>query len=401
METISTTSSTSLEKNLIQTARELGPLISQNINEEENNRRLSKPVIDALRQAGFFRLFLPKSLGGLEADPVSTAKVIEEVARHNTAAGWSLMVANSTPWWGGRLPERGIEEIFNNGSETFIAGTFHPPMKATPVDGGFIIKGRNPLFSNVHEAQWICVTAFVMEGDQIKMNNGQPEIISVFMKRDDCDILDTWYTLGMRATDSNDVLVNDVFVPDHLFFPLVPEFQPNKHYKSLLYQFPAIGACVACLISPVALAVARNAIEELKVVAANKKQLGSSVAIRERGVIQRKLGKAEAYVQSSRAYLYQKIAESWTRTLAGEKISLEEKAGLLLAAAHTNQCCYKAVDLMYSAAGSSAIYASNKMEHYFADAQVIRQHGFINDSRYETVAQVYFDLKPDLPVIAF
>jgi indole-3-acetate monooxygenase len=401
METLSTISTTPLEKNLVQAAHELGPLISQNVNQEEMNRRLSKPVLDELRKAGFLRLFLPKSLGGLEADPVSTAKVIEEVTMHNTAAGWSLMVANSTTWWGGRLPERGIEELFQTGPDTFLAGSFHPPMKAQPVDGGFIINGRNPLFSNVHEAQWIFVTAFVMENDQIKINNGHPEIIGALMKSGDCQILDTWYTLGMRATDSNDVAANGVFVPDHLFFPLVPEYQPNSYYKSLLYQFPAIGACVACLLAPVALAVARNAINELKQVAEKKMQLGSSVAIRERGVVQRKLGMAEALVQSSRAYLYQKLAESWNRTLAGEKLTLEEKAGLLLAAAHTNQSCDQAVDMMYSAAGSSAIYTSNKLEHYFADAQVIRQHGFINESRYETVAQVYFGLKPDLPVVAF
>jgi alkylation response protein AidB-like acyl-CoA dehydrogenase len=73
----------------------------------------------------------------------------------------------------------------------------------------------------------------------------------------------------------------------------------------------------------------------------------------------------------------------------------------LLAATHTNQSCLQAVDLMYSAAGSSAIYTRSKLAHYFADAQVIRQHGFANESRYETSAQVYLGLQPDLPVLAF
>jgi alkylation response protein AidB-like acyl-CoA dehydrogenase len=221
------------------------------------------------------------------------------------------------------------------------------------------------------------------------------------MKREDCEIVDTWYTLGMKATDSNDVAASEVFVPASRTFPLIPEFKAGPHFKGLLYQFPAIGLCVACLIAPVALAVARNAIEELKMLADKKTPLGSMVPIKERGVVQRKLGEAEALVQSSRAYLYQVIAESWSKTLAGEKISLKEKAGLQLAAAHTNQSCFKAVDLMYSAAGSTAIYNRNKLEHYFTDAQVIRQHGFVNESRYETVAQIYLGLQPDLPVIGF
>ncbi|HEX5025094.1 MAG TPA: hypothetical protein VFV68_07465 [Agriterribacter sp.] len=89
------------------------------------------------------------------------------------------------------------------------------------------------------------------------------------------------------------------------------------------------------------------------------------------------------------------------KTQSGQKLSLEEKASLLLAATHTNQSCLQAVDYMYSAAGSTAIYTRNKLAHYFADAQVARQHGFVNDSRYETAAQVYLGLQPDLPVLAF
>lgn len=386
---------------LLQTAAEIGPFISQYVDEEEDNRRLSVPVLAALKEAGFHRLFMPKSLGGLEADPLTVAKLIEEVSRHNTAAGWSMMVANVSTWWCRALPEKGVKEVYKDGPDILIAGAFHPPMMATRVDGGYRINGRSPLASNVNEAKWIFVTALVMEHGQPKMNNGIPEIIGVLMNAEHCEIIDTWYTLGMRASDSNDIAANDVFVPDHLFFPLVPEFEPNKYYKGKLYQFAAIGASIASLIAPIALAVAHNAIEELKLLAQKKTSFGSTVSLRERGAIQRKLGMAEALVQSSRAYLYHTIEKYWDKTQAGEKLSLEDKAGLLLASAHTNQSCLQAVDHMYSAAGSSAIYTRNKLSHYFSDAQVIRQHGFANESRYETVAQVYFGLQPDLPVLVF
>ena len=387
---------------LLEAATRIGPVISQYIDEEENSRRLSKPVLGELREAGFHMLYLPKSLGGLEADPVTTAEMVEEVARHNTAAGWSMMVANTSTWWSSRLPEKGIEEIYENGPDTLIAGAFHPPMMAVRVKGGYRINGRSPLTSNVHEAKWIFVTALVCDQQgQLKMNDGIPEVIGVYLNPEHCEIIDTWFTLGMKATDSNDIIAKDVFVPDHLFFFLAPEFQPNSYYTGPLYQFAAMGASIACLIAPVALALARNAIHELKVLAEKKTSFGATVPLRERGSIQRKLGLAEAHVQSSRAYLYHTISESWSKTLAGQKLSLEEKAGLLLAAAHTNQSCLNAVDLMYSAAGSSAIYTRNKLAHYFSDAQVIRQHGFANESRYETAAQVYFGLQPDLPVLAF
>ena len=401
MDTLTISPSSVKENDLVKVASELASILSQNIGGEENNGRLSVPVVRALKEVGFYKLYLPKSLGGLEADPVTVAKVVEEVAKHNTAAGWSLMVANTTLNFVGRIPEKGIEEIFGPGDDVFIAGSVHPPMMAARVDGGYLINGRNALVSNVHEAQWIMTLALVMEGERPKMNNGHPEIIGIYMKASDCKIIDTWSVLGMRATDSNDVEAKDVFVPHHRLFALMPGFQADGHFKGPLYRFPSAGANIACLLAPVSLAVARNAINELKAIAAKKTPLGSMVPIREKGVVQRKLGRAEALVQAARTYLHAKLEECWRRVLAGEIISLEEKADLLLAATHVNQSCLEAVELMYTAAGTNGIYMKNKLAHYFCDAQVLRQHGFMNESRYETGGQVHFGFPPDLPIITF
>jgi alkylation response protein AidB-like acyl-CoA dehydrogenase len=400
METLANSPAAAKKKDLQHLASKLNLILGQNIHEEENNGKLSAPVVNALKEAGFYKLFLPESLGGLEADPLTTAKVVEEVASHNTAAGWSLMVANTTLLMLSRIPEKGIEEIFGKDPDAFVAGTVHPPMMAARVEGGFIINGRNPLVSNVHEAHWIMVLALVIENGQPKMIDGHPEILGVYLKAGECKIIDTWQVIGMHATDSNDIEVKDVFVPDHRICYLMDEFRPGKHFAKPLYHFPAAGGNIACLLAPVSLAVAQNAINELKAIASKKTPLGSMVPIRERGVIQRKLGIAEALVRSSRVYLHDTISKCWKKVAAGESISLEEKAGLALAAAHTNQSCVQAVELMYTAAGSSGIYKKNKMAHYLADAQVLRQHGFMNESRYETAAQVFFGLPPDLPIIA-
>jgi alkylation response protein AidB-like acyl-CoA dehydrogenase len=311
------------------------------------------------------------------------------------------MVANSPNFTLSYLPEKGIDEIFGNNPDAFVAGSIHPPMRAVETKGGYIINGKNPLVSNVHEAQWIFATAMVMDGDQLKMNNGHPEIIGVILNAEDCRIIDTWHTIGMHATDSNDVEAKDVFVPAHLSFPLIPDFPAGKHFASPVFRFPVAGANIASLLAPIALAVARNSINELKLIAENKRPLGSMVPIRERGVVQQKLGRAEALLQSAKSYLYNKLSDCWKKVQAGETISLEEKAGLLLAAAHANQSCAEAVELMYRAAGTNGIYTRNKLSQYFTDAMVLKQHGFMNESRYETAAQVYFGLPPDLPIITF
>jgi alkylation response protein AidB-like acyl-CoA dehydrogenase len=122
---------------LLEIAREIGPGLSQYAEEEDRNRRPSQQTLNALKEAGLLTLFLPQSLGGIEADPLTTAEIVQEIAVHNTAAGWSMMVANTSAWWSSRLSDKGIDELYSYGPNTMIAGAFHPPMKATPVDHGY------------------------------------------------------------------------------------------------------------------------------------------------------------------------------------------------------------------------------------------------------------------------
>lgn len=386
---------------LLDTARRIAPTLAARVESEERNRQLSQETIHTLRTAGLYRMFVPRSLGGLETDPLTAARAVEEIARYNPAAAWSIMVTSTSAWWTSRLNDEGIEELYGDDADTFTAGTFHPPMLATPVDGGFLINGRSPLTSNVREAKWICVAAIVMENGKPKQVDGIPQVIGVCMKASECSVEDTWYSIGMKATDSNDTIANNVFVPHHRAFPLDPAREHNSHCSGPLYRFPAILAGPGCFIVPVAIALAANATEELLAIIDSKTPLGSMSTIKHRGTVQRKWGMAEAMLRSARAYLHHTITDAWDKTKRGITLSAGERATMQLAVAHVNQTCFQAVDLVYSAAGSTAVYTRSKISRYFLDAQVVRQHGFANESRYETGAQPTFGLPPDLPVVVF
>lgn len=96
-------------------------------------------------------------------------------------------------------------QIYAAGPSAIIATAFHPPMQATEVASGFRITGRSPLASNCHDADWLLCTALIMDGAQPRSTNGGPEVIGAILPDAECQILDTWYPLGMRGTDSNDV----------------------------------------------------------------------------------------------------------------------------------------------------------------------------------------------------
>src|SRR6266545_7732358 len=108
--------------------------------------------MQALREAGLFRLYVPRSLGGLEVDPITCARVLEEISGFDSAAGWAVMVANGVDWWCARLADEGAEEIYAQGPDAIIASAFNPPMRAAHVDGGFRVSGRNPLASHIGDA---------------------------------------------------------------------------------------------------------------------------------------------------------------------------------------------------------------------------------------------------------
>src|SRR5262245_606220 len=384
---------------LIEAAQRIAPVIRKHADEAERERRLSPAVLAALHDAGLLRMCTPRSLGGLEADPLTRALVIEEISGHDTAAGWTL--ANPLDWayLCARLPDAGAEEIYSGGADVVIAAQFGRPMQAAPAQGGYRITGRAPFVSNSHDAHWIATTATVTAGDPAQAA-GEPEVVMAYLSRESCQVIDTWHVMGMRGTGSHDVAATDVFMPAARTFPLVPEFTPGSHYRGPLYRFPLVGT-VASNLPPLLLAVARCAIAEVSALAREKVPVAASAALRHRASAQAKLAHAEAIWRAGRVLLYDTLSETWEAILAGETLSLRRKADVLLAMTHAVQGAVQAVELMYRVAGTSGVYTRSPLERYFRDVQVLRHHAFGAETRYETVAQVYLGLAPDFPVLAF
>jgi indole-3-acetate monooxygenase len=384
---------------ILEAARRITPVIREYSDEAERERRLSPPVLAALHDAGLLRMFTPRSLGGLEVDPLTRALVIEEISGHDTAAGWTLTNPLDWAYLCARLPDAGAEEIYSRGANIVIAAQFGRPMQATRAPGGYRITGRAPFVSNCHDANWFATTAIVMTGDPPQAA-GEPEVVMAYLPRESCQVIDTWHVMGMRGTGSDDVAVTDVFVPTARTFPLVPEFTPGSHYHGPLYRFPLVGIPTSGL-PPLLLAVARRAIEEVSALAQGKVPVTASTVLRERASAQAKLAQAEAILRAGRVFLYDTLSETWEATVAGETLSLRHKADVQLAMTHAVQSAVQAVELMYRMAGASGIYTRSPLERYFRDVEVLRHHAFGAETRYETVGQVYLGLPPDFPFVAF
>jgi alkylation response protein AidB-like acyl-CoA dehydrogenase len=386
------------DESLIEAARQIAPIIQEHSEIAERERRLSQPVLDALRETGLLRMTTPRSLGGLETDPVTRALVAEELGRHDSAAAWTLENPLDWAFFCARLPDEGAEEIYSRGADILIAAQFGRPLKATSTNGGYRISGRAPFVSNCHDADWISSTVLVEANES---GGDEPEMRMVYVPREQCEIInDTWDVMGMRGTGSNDISVTDVYVPMSRTFPMVPDFEPGSHYQGPLYRLPLVGAAAAGIPTPM-LGVARRALDEVTELARTKTPVASSGPLKERASAQVQLGRAEAILRSGRLLLLDTLREAWRRCKDHETHTLEQKTDLLLGMAHAMSSAVQAVELACSIAGTTAIRAASPLERCFRDVQTMRHHVFASEPRYGTFGQVRFGVPPDFPVVAF
>jgi alkylation response protein AidB-like acyl-CoA dehydrogenase len=244
------------------------------------------------------------------------------------------------------------------------------------------------------------MSAVVFDGEQPRMTPFGPEIVSVVMRTSEVEIIDTWHSLGMRGTDSNDVAAQSVFVPASRAFHLAPDYAAPAPFDGPLYRLPATVSTYT-VIAPVALAIARGAINELRDIVGRKIPLGSQKTARDRAAVQSAVAEAEAMLRSARLLFYDTLAAAWERATAGEPFTLEHKADIMLASSWAVRSAARATDLMHRMGGTAGLYTRSRLERHFRDAQTVRQHGFLSDARLETVGQVYLGVQPEFPFVAF
>jgi len=290
----------------IDAAKALAPQIRASAEESERARRLSLPVVEALAQAGLFRLWIPRALGGEETDPMTLVRVIEEVSRADGAAGWCLAIGGEYGAFGGYLPANAAREIYGSDPRVITGGAFRPFGQAVVMDGGYRVTGRWPLGSGCQHCAWIVGGCRILDGDQPHLRaDGTPAMRILFFPAAACEIIDTWHSIGQRGTGSHDYAVADLFVPTGRSWSFrEPPVQPGP-----LYALPTI-ALFAAVLAAVPLGIARHAIDILMELAEAKIASRSRRVLREDATMQADLGRAEAILRSGRAFLYEALGEA-------------------------------------------------------------------------------------------
>lgn len=383
---------------LLSSVRRLEPLIREHADEAERNGRLSQVVAVALAEAGVFRMFIPKSLGGLEVRPLTSYRVVEEVARIDGSAGWCVFIGSASCALGAFLCDTAAEKIYSADPDVITGVVVFPPGKAVVRDGGYLVSGRWPYASGCHHCAWMAVACNVFENDQMRLDDGVPEMRVFYVPRTDVTILeDSWQVSGFAGTGSYDVRLDEVFVPEdysHRFGPGMPR---GSHYQNPLYNnFPFISV-FGFPMGAVALGIAQGALDAVMTLAESKKPAGQMQTLRERAVFHFQLADAVALVESARAWLYASVDQAWAVVADGGEISLEERGRLVLAAANATRSAAQAVDIVYTAAGGTANYLDSPLQRALRNIHALTQHFVTSPQQWERGGRMLLGLDPSFP----
>ena len=381
----------------IDAAKRLAPRIQASAEEIEQSRRLPLPLVEAMAQAGLFRLWIPRALGGEEVDPMTLVRVVEEVSRADGAAGWCMAIGGELGALGGYLPADAAREIYGSDAHVRTAGTFRPFGDAVVEDGGYRVTGRRPLGSGCQHSSWIVGGCRILDGEQPRLRpDGHPITRILFFPAADCEILDTWHSIGLRGTGSHDYAVADVFVPAARALSFRdPPVEPGP-----LYAIPTI-ALFATVLAAVPLGVARHAINIVRDLAKTKIASRSLRRLNEDATMQANLGIAEATLRSARAFLYETLEKTWETVSAGQEVGIKQRATLWLASTHAATAAKQAAELMFSAGGSASPYATAGVERCVRDIHAAGQYIVLAPPNYQMAGQAFLDLDMRTSLLLF
>ena len=344
-------------------------------------RKLDQDASDAMAEAGFYRLFVPEHLGGLEASPVVSAQIFERLAQGSAACGWVAFIAATSGSTLGSIPEETARAIFSH-PNTMVAGVFAPSGQASVDAGQVTVNGRWQWGSGTQNADWVLGGCLVDNGGETSSQH------MVLMPTSEIQFLDTWHVSGLQGTGSTDYEAVDLNLSDgHIV-----GYGGHRPPRRPLFQFPQF-TLLAIGIGAVALGIARAAIDELVQLAQSKRRINSTATLADRAHSHMEVARAEATLRSARAFYFQSIEAAWSVAQSGDKVSVDQRRDIRLATTHAVEASIKAVDAMYTLGGGSAVYADSPLQRHFRDVHMTSQHIMVAPSTLETVGRLYLGVE--------
>jgi alkylation response protein AidB-like acyl-CoA dehydrogenase len=341
---------------------------------------------------GFFRLLMPRSLGGAELEHPDFLRILEVFAAADGSVAWCLNQNNVFATNSVRMPEQTAREIWGEKRAVVTNGPPTSAAKATPVDGGYRLKGRWNFSSGSPHATWIAaLTPVVPPGQERVPSPSREGFIVLLIPKQDVKLLDLWQVAGLRGTGSLSFEVDDLFVPS------ARTYDPNSNESRDPGALYVISRTLlfAAGFATVALGIARASLDTTIAMAGTKTPGRSKDLLRDQPTTHRLIGEAEGIWGSAKALLRETASAVWASACQNHALNTDERIRLRLASTYGIRSAAEVVDIAYNLCSSSAIFATNPIQRRFQDVHVITQHIQGSFAHYETAGQHFLGLEPE------
>jgi 3-hydroxy-9,10-secoandrosta-1,3,5(10)-triene-9,17-dione monooxygenase len=376
---------------------ELLPVLRQRAQEAEDGRVVPAESVKALAETGFFRLLQPASAGGLEADPVTFFTAVRLIASACGSTGWVSSVVGVHPWQLALFPPQAQEDVWGADPETRMSSSYAPTGKAALADGGYRLSGRWSFSSGCAHASWVLL------GGIVTNDEGQPVDFCTFLvPASDYTIDDVWDTVGLRGTGSNDIVVDDAFVPRHhaLSFTDVTKCRCPGHEvnKAPLYRIP-FGSIFSYAITTPIIGMATGAYQahvEYQQQRVRASYVGQKSA--DDPFAQVRVAEAAGLLDVAWLALERDMTELMGHARAGERIPMPLRLRVRRDQVTGTGQAIRAVDLLFENSGGRALKLGTPIQRFWRDAHAGRVHAINDPERALTMfgrGELGHDVPPD------
>jgi len=346
---------------ILENLKKLGPLIEEEAEKIDKIRQLTPRMTEALREAGAFRIAWPAAWGGPEMRFDDQIRAVESLSYYDASVAWNVQILSDTGFYGAQFPQNIAHELYSS-MDNATAGGFYPPQRANRVEGGWHIpKGRWPFGSGIHSADRIVCGIHLYENDELlRDEQGQPEFRVAYLPMDKIELLDTWYTLGLRGSGSTDYQVEDVFVPDaHVF----------KYFSGAATHLPPLARhadFIALSLQGVVLGLGRRILDDVRAALTKRGSNDRFVRVQ--------YAEAEMNYHAARAFSLKSAALVSDRLFAGEVLSVEEESMTTCSSVNAGHQVRKACGMALELLGASIIYTRSPFERRRRDLDTLMVH---------------------------
>lgn len=377
---------------LIRRMRGLAPLVASNAQEAERLRRPVDEVWSAIRKTGILYHFVPKTYGGLEFDLDTFIDAVLPVGEGCASTAWVTAFCMEHNWILGQFPKQAQDEIFAEFPYITAPGTLYPPGNAKPVSGGYRLSGRWKWGTGIMHSDW------VMVGGAIANDAGGPPDLRFFlMPISDVTVIDTWQVDGMVATGSNDILIQDLFVPEYRTLEIAAirsgtAFGPKLH-DSWMWRLP-MSVLLAMTATIAAVGSARSTVRHF-----SERLAKGDIKLTEKPAAQMRLGLAKLETDSAERLIRDVGRRAEAIARRGDVATLPERVEMRAHICYSVDLCRSAIRTIGDIAGSSAHGLGNPIQRAARDVNVIATHALLDmDSVKEAYGRSLIGLAPNSPL---